>query len=74
MRQAGDFTKLATLNGVRELTEGEPVELWLSNEGRAVVRAWNECGNGYTEIDLLSLLGALRGWEKGEVLGAVPAL
>lgn len=50
------LTKVATLNEVRELTEGEPVELWVTETGRIVVRAFNECGNNYTEVDLLSVI------------------
>lgn len=57
--------KLATLDTVREISEGEPVELWLNDSGRVVVRAWNECGNAYTEIDAIALMGALRGWTSG---------
>ena len=51
--------KLATLSRVREYCEHEPVELWLSSTGRITIRAWNECGNNYTDIDLIDLLVAL---------------
>lgn len=57
-------TKLATLVDVREHTEGAAVELWLKRSGRVVVRAFNECGNNYTDIDLLDLLN----WTKGNPL------
>lgn len=50
------LTKIATLGDVRELIEGEPVELWMSETGRVVVRAFNECRNNYTDVDLLGLL------------------
>lgn len=50
--QAGDLTKLATLESVRELTGG------------------NRC----TDIDLWSLLGAVRGWESREGVNAVSAV
>lgn len=49
--------KLAVLNGVREHSEHEPVELWLNRGGRVVVRAYNECGNNHTDVDLRDLLG-----------------
>jgi hypothetical protein len=49
-------TKLATLQGVREYCEDEAVELWLNETGRIVVRAYNECGNNYTEVDFRDLL------------------
>ena len=55
-------TKIATLSGVREYSEGYPVEVWLREDGRVVVRAFNECGNNRTDIDLLDLLA----WSKTE--------
>ena len=65
--------KLATLDSVREITEGEPVELWLNDSGHVVVRAWNECGNAYTEIDAIALMGALRGWtSRGDATEIAP--
>jgi hypothetical protein len=48
--------KLATLPGVREYGDHEPVEIWLEENGRVVVRAYNECGNASTSVDLLDLL------------------
>ena len=56
-------TKIATLGGVREYCEGGSVELWLNSDGRAVVKAYNECGNNYTAIDLRDLLD----WVSGNV-------
>ena len=47
---------IAKLDTVRELTEGEPVEIWINETGNLLVRAYNECGNGYTEIDLVQLV------------------
>lgn len=47
--------RIATLP-VREYTEGEKVELWLGKSGRPVIRAFNECGNNYTDTDLFDLL------------------
>jgi len=69
--QAGDLTKLATLENVVELNEGYPVELWLTEAGRVVIRAWNECQNNYTDVDLFQFLAALDG--SGDALsGATP--
>ena len=53
-------TKIATLEGVREHNEHEPVELWLSPLGRVVIRAYNECRNNITDVDLADLLDWLR--------------
>lgn len=59
-------TKLATLDGVREHGEGSPVELWLNRSGRVVVRAFNECSNNCTDVDLLDLLNWASGnWPGG---------
>ena len=49
-------TKVATLAGVREYSEGDPVELWVNAAGRLIVRAYNECGYSFTDVDLLDLL------------------
>jgi hypothetical protein len=68
------LTKLATLDAVRERTDGDPVELWLTGEGRVVIRAYNECGNAYTEVDLFDLLGAARGWERDRVGASIAPL
>ena len=71
MRQDGALTELATIDAVRELSEGEPVELWFTVDGVVVVRAFNECRNAYTDIDIYTLLGALRGREDSEVASTV---
>lgn len=47
--------KISDMQGVREHTERAIVELHRSNE-RLVVRAFNECGNNYTDVDLLDIL------------------
>jgi hypothetical protein len=47
--------KLATLEGVREYNEREPVELWV-RAGRVILRAFNECHNNHTDVDLRDLL------------------
>jgi hypothetical protein len=54
-------TKIAVLAGVREHCEGMAVELWLGRSGRVVVRAYNECGNNCTDVDLMDLIA----WAKG---------
>lgn len=57
--------KLAVLSGVREYMEREAVELWLNRYGRVVIRAYNECRNNHTDVDLTDLLDWFR-------LGSVP--
>lgn len=52
--------KIADLVGVREYSEGDPVELWINTEGRVVVRAFNECLCNRTDVDLFDLLDWLR--------------
>lgn len=53
--------ELCEMIGVRELTEGYPVQLGRNRDsGRLVVRAKNEGGNNVTEIDLLDLIQWLR--------------
>lgn len=65
-------TKIATLEGVRELTEREPVEIWINADGVIAVRAYNECRNNYTEVELAGLIewtrsGGVRGAWAGEI-------
>lgn len=48
--------KIAVMEGVREHTECEPVELWVNETGRVVIRSFNECGNNYTDVDLRDIL------------------
>lgn len=52
--------KIAVLAGVREHMEGSPVELWLNDSGRIVLRAYNECQNNCTDVDLDDLINWLR--------------
>jgi hypothetical protein len=59
--------KIATLTDIREENEGEPIELWFNRRGRVVVRAWNECGNNYTEVDLLRLVDWAKENDPGNV-------
>jgi hypothetical protein len=54
-----DEVKIATLPGVREYNEREPVELWFRG-GRVTLRAFNECHNNYTDVDLDDLLTYLQ--------------
>jgi hypothetical protein len=46
--------------GVAERCEGLPVELWRSDNGRLMVRAYNECGNNHTDVDLWNLIDWLQ--------------
>jgi hypothetical protein len=61
-------TKIATLDGVQELTERAPVELWVNANGRLVVRAFNECGNNYTDVGLAALLTWLRSGSRERIV------
>jgi hypothetical protein len=70
--------KIAVMEGVREHTERGPVELWLNEEGRVVIRSYNECGNNYTDVDLPDLVDWLRsgprtGFIDGAGITALPA-
>jgi hypothetical protein len=59
MNQPEPFT--IPLLGVRELTEGYPVELTRdSKTGRLAILARNEGGCNITEVDLLDMIGWLR--------------
>lgn len=66
-----DGLKVATLP-VHEVTEGEPIEIWVDRRGRVVVRARNECGNAYTDVDLFDLLEWARGNENLENIRIPP--
>jgi len=48
--------KITVMDGVREHTEREPVELWLNKDGRVVIRSYNEGGNNVTDVDLRDVL------------------
>lgn len=53
--------KICEMDGVREHTEGWPVELWRDERtGRLVIVAYNEAANNQTVIDLPELLSWLR--------------
>lgn len=55
------MTKICNMDGVREYMDGETVELGRSEiSGRLVVRAYNECGNNFTEVDLFDVVAWLR--------------
>ena len=52
--------RICEFAGVREYVEGDPVELWRSDDtGRLVIRAYNERRNNFTEVDLWDLLAKL---------------
>ena len=56
-----DSIKIAVLNGVREYGEGLPVEIWLDGEtGRLVLSAYNQCGDGFVNIDISDLISWLQ--------------
>jgi hypothetical protein len=63
---------LAVLAGVKEHAEGYPVELRLASNGRIVIRAYNECGNNHTDVDLHDLVAWFREGMPREVFGRVP--
>lgn len=50
--------RIAILN-VLEEAEGINVELWQNPAGRVFVRAYNDCGYRWTQIDLYALLTEL---------------
>jgi hypothetical protein len=51
------MSRICRLDGVREYSEGDVVELWRDDDtGRLVIRARNECGNNSTTVDLFDLL------------------
>jgi hypothetical protein len=47
---------VAVMHGVREITEGLPVELWRDKRGRLVIRAYNEAGCRFIDLDLWDIL------------------
>ncbi len=52
---------LAEMKGVREYIDGSPVELVRRQQnGRLVIRAYNEGGNSHTDIDFMDLVEWLR--------------
>lgn len=57
--------KITTMQGVREHGEGYPVELWVNEAGRVVVRAYNEGHQNITDVDLSDLMDWLRNGPKG---------
>ncbi len=67
-RQAGVNieVRVATLPDVREWGERMPVEIWLNQRGRTVIRAWNECGKNSTDVDLFDLLAWVHGGVEGD--------
>jgi hypothetical protein len=50
-------TFICEMEGVRELGEGFPVQLYRDTvSGRLFIRAFNECGNNYTDVDFATLI------------------
>ncbi|MCS3496510.1 hypothetical protein ABIF63_002554 [Bradyrhizobium japonicum] len=61
---------ICAMDGVREHGEGFPVHLMREqNSGRLLIRAFNESGNNYTDVDLGDLVQWLRFGPKAGVLG-----
>jgi hypothetical protein len=56
------------MDGVREYCDGEPVALVEAENGRLAVRAWNECRNNITDVDLLDVIAWVRA-NRPELLG-----
>lgn len=52
-------TKIAVLP-VRELKEGYPVELWVNDKGRLVVRTYSVDRYGESDLDLFDLVAWVR--------------
>jgi hypothetical protein len=49
--------KICEMKGVREFSDGYPVELWRHERtGRLVIRAYSECGNAIVDVDLWDLI------------------
>ena len=48
--------KLCDMDGVRGGEPGFAVELWRTEKGRLVVRAYNEAGYACTDVDLWDIL------------------
>lgn len=60
---------LAEMNGVREYVEGSTVKLVRRQpDRRLVVRAYNEGGNNYTDVDLFDLEDWLRNGPMGGLI------
>ena len=61
--------KLCEMQGVRSDEADHPVELWRDDHsGRLMVRAYNEAGYSYTEIDLWDLIAWLERGPGGELI------
>lgn len=71
-----DGLKIAAMTGVREYGECDPVELWINEGGRLVIRSYNECGNNCTDVDLADLLNWLKSGRvlEGQDDGGIAAL
>ena len=63
--------KLATLPDLHECQEGFPVELWLNEANRIVIRCRNEGGFNATDLDLYTLLEWVKNnFSKEQIYGA----
>lgn len=63
--------RIGVMQGVVEYCEKDPVELWVNETGRFVIKATNECGNNCTDIDFLSLIDWMNSKEGREVLNFI---
>lgn len=63
--------RIGVMQGVVEYGEEDPVELWVNETGRFVIKATNECGNNCTDIDFLSLIDWMNSKEGREVLNFI---
>lgn len=65
---------VAVMEGVREYVDREPVQLVRRpSNSRVVVRAFNEGGNSYTDVDLMDLMEWLsRGPIRGLIIDGDP--
>lgn len=60
---------ICEMEGVREDGEGFPVLLRRdSKSGRLLIRAFNECGNNYTDVDFGDLVDWLQSGPNGRLL------
>lgn len=62
--------KICDMAGVIEAGEGWTPELWRNEDGRLIIRAYCECGNRYTELELWSLVHWLEVGAAARLLGS----
>jgi hypothetical protein len=68
------MSKICNMAGVREYTDGDAIEHTRHDgTGRLVIRAFNECGNNYTQVDLLDLIEWLKSGPHGVEFPLLPS-